>query len=132
MNSTSQHVPVGDTFPTQDRLTAMAALLSPNKVMTSGASTPSCSYSAQQSTPTSSIGLAIPDFNFASNPADQLCDLNSLFPVATTSYSPSNSVSLPASSVSQATSHGQVVLGTGVNFNIGSCTFMDKLMIYRS
>ena len=120
MNSSSQHVPVGDTFATQDHLTAMAALLSPNKVMTSGASTPSCSYSAQQSTPTSSIGLAIPDFSFASSPADQLCDLNSLFPVATTSYSPSNSVSLPASSVSQATSHGQVVLGTGVNFNIGS------------
>ena len=39
---------------------------------------------------------------------------------ATTSYSPSNSVSLPALSVSQATLHGQVVLGTGVNFNIHS------------
>ena len=76
--------------------------------------------SAQQSTPRSSVGLAIPDFNFASNPADQLCDLNSLFPAATTSYSPSNSVSLPASSVSQATSHGQAVLGTSINFNIGS------------
>ena len=89
-------------------------------MVTSGTNIPSCSYSVYQSTPTSSIGLEFPDFDFASNPSDPLHDLNSLFPVATTSYSPSSSVSLPASSVSQATSHGQVVLGTGVNFNISS------------
>lgn len=72
MGSTFQHAPVRDTLATQNRLTAMVALLSPIKVVTSGASAPSCSYSAQQSTPTSSVGLAIPNLNFASNPIDQL------------------------------------------------------------
>ena len=42
----------------------------------------------------------------------------SSIPVTTTCYSPS--VSVPTPSVSQATSHGQVVVGTGVNFNIAS------------
>ena len=106
---------------TQNTLAAVemqSSLLGPQKAVTCSANVPSCSYNVGQTTHTNSIDLEIPDFNFASNPSGSLYNLNSYAPVATTSYSPS--VSLPASSVSQATSHGQVVLGTGVSFNIGS------------
>ena len=95
-----------------------SSLLGPQKAVTSSANVPSCSYNVCRTTPTNSVDLEIPDFNFASNPSGPLYNLNSYIPVATTSYSPS--VFLPASSVSQATSHGQVVLGTGVSLNIAS------------
>ena len=49
---------------------------------------------------------------------DPIHQLMSSIPATTTCYSPS--VSVPTPSVSQATSHGQVVVGTGVNFNIAS------------
>ena len=121
-----QRAPVTDSAATQNASTAAAmqsALLSPQIVVSSGANVPAHSYSVCQSTPTSSVGHhEIPDFNFVSNPLDPL--RNS---VPTTSSSPS--VSLPVSSVSQATSYGQVVLGTGVTFNIGSPILQPPSML---
>ena len=131
-----QRIPVTDSPATLNAFTAspmQSALLSPQEAVSSGANVPTGSYGVCQSVPTkanSSIGLEIsPDFNFVSDRSDPLRNLNPYIPVATTSYSPS--VSLPASSVSQATSHGQVVLGTGVNFNIGSPILQSPSVLPR-
>ena len=77
-------------------------------------------------TPTNTVDLEIPHFNFGLDTSCPLDNFNSYSPVATVSYSPS--VSLPASSVSQSTSHGQVVLGTGVSFNISSPILQSSSM----
>lgn len=119
------HTPVTDSHGTQSTLAAvemqsMSSFLSHQKTATSSA------YNVCQTTPTNSVDLEIPDFNFGLDTLYPLDNFNLYSPVATTSYSPS--VSLPASSVSQSTSHGQVVLGTGVSFNVCSPILQSSSM----
>ena len=86
----------------QSTLPMQSACLTPQQVATTVAN---C---VNQALPTLSTDMDL------CNPSNLLQHLQSYIPTAATS-SCSPSLSLPASSVSQATSHGQVVLGTGVN-----------------
>ena len=88
-------------------------------------STSSSASILRQSSPTSSCYLdnnstlsEVTGPNVLASAPDLIHKFMSSIPVTTTCYSPS--ISLPTTSVSQATSHGQVVVGTGVSFNIAS------------
>ena len=89
----------------------------------SGVAPPSSASVLCQGSPTTSSCLKsslseVPGPSVLVSDQDLLHQFMSSLPVATTCYLPSPS--LPTTSVSQATSHGQVVVGTGVSFNIAS------------